>query len=68
MPSEQRVNDLTKEIMKDIRIIEERINHLDREVVKMRTQIIFFILFLEIVLSPLLGVFFSFLVTLLRAQ
>lgn len=68
MPSEQRVNDLTKEIMKDIRIIEERINHLDREVVKMRTQIIFFILFLEIVLSPLLGVFFSFLVTLLRVQ
>lgn len=66
MSNNMVINDISKEIMKDIRIVEQRLNHLDKEVVKIRTQLIIFFLFVELILGPLLSMFFSLLFTAFR--
>lgn len=55
--TERQLNGITREIIVDIRVIENRLNALDKDVVKLKTQLMMFIILLEISI-PLLKFLF----------
>lgn len=50
MPTEQFICDMSKEILKDMRIVESRITHLEKKMAETKTQVAIFVILLELTL------------------